>query len=306
MNYLAEEENCLDCHNGNVASKNILLDFLKTSRHDIFLYTGIHDPMEAAVTDIRHVECADCHNPHYSHESEATPPEVSGLLLGVRGVDTNGNAVGNASFQYEICYRCHSDNMDKPGSLTTRQIGQDNVRLEFDPSNPSFHPIESPGQNSNVPSLIDPFAESSIVYCSDCHGSDNSTNTGTHGSIWPQILRFRYDKTDYTQESYEAYALCYQCHNRNTIINSGGSFGEQVHRKHIVEEDTPCNVCHDPHGISYQQGSSMNNTHLINFDISIVQPSQGAMGRLEFIDDGDFTGQCFLYCHGRNHNPKVY
>jgi hypothetical protein len=83
-------------------------------------------------------------------------------------------------------------------------------------------------------------------------------------------------------------------------------FGEEVHRKHIVEENTPCNICHDPHGISSSQGSMTGNSHLINFDISAVNPSTGMMGRLQFIDDGDFAGRCYLNCHGFNHNPRSY
>ena len=39
-----EESNCLDCHNGNVAEKNIELQFSKPYRHDVYAYTGVHDP----------------------------------------------------------------------------------------------------------------------------------------------------------------------------------------------------------------------------------------------------------------------
>lgn len=306
LNYYAEENNCLNCHNGNVAEHNIQQDLLKPYRHDVFQYTGIHDPEEETIIQTRHVECADCHSPHFSNSTSAEPPAVSGALEGSRGADTNGNPIEMAAYEYEICYRCHSDNLDKPGSVTSRQIEQDNVRLEFNPSNPSFHPVEAAGRNANVPSLVSPLTESSMIYCSDCHAGDNSSAAGPHGSNWPQILKFRYERADYTVESYDNFELCYQCHERSSIINSGGSFGEEVHRKHIVEENTPCNICHDPHGISSEQGTFSNNTHLINFDISVVQPSQGAMGRLEFIDDGEYSGRCYLYCHQRNHNPREY
>jgi len=93
-----------------------------------------------------------------------------------------------------------------------------------------------------------------------------------------------------------------KCHSRNSILNDD-SFSE--HKKHIKGEDTPCNACHDPHGISSLQGNSTNNTHLINFDISIIQPDQNT-GRLEFIDDGAFAGSCYLNCHGKKHDPKRY
>ncbi len=305
MNQISEEDNCLVCHNGNVASKDIETQLSKPYRHDVYKYSNIHDPKENAVVQTQHVECVDCHNPHQAQNQTATAPDASGDLKGVRGVDTNGNEVSSVQYQYELCYRCHADSPNKPGSPITRQIQQTNVRLEFDPNNPSYHPIEAPGVNNNVPSLISPLTESSIIYCTDCHSSDGTgVPSGPHGSNYAQLLKYRYETTDYTKESYQAYELCYQCHDRNSIINSGGKFGKKVHRKHIVGEDAPCAVCHDPHGISSTQGNSTNNTHLINFNIDIVSPN--SKGELKFVDRGNFSGECYLRCHGEDHKPKSY
>ena len=80
---------------------------------------------------------------------------------------------------------------------------------------------------------------------------------------------------------------------------------EEITGKHIVDEKTPCSVCHDPHGISYTQGTTTNNTNLINFDISVVLADPNT-GRLEFEDLGTFRGQCYLECHGEKHSPKEY
>lgn len=307
-NYLPEENNCFDCHNGNVADDNVQADFLKTYRHDVFTYQQVHDPQENILVQQRHVECVDCHNPHAANALTATAPVANGNLAGIPGIDTDGVAVTEIQFEYELCYRCHADSPDKPGSATSRQIEQNNVRMEFDPSGPSFHPVESPGKNSDVPSLITPYSESSQIYCTDCHASDAGSGSaaGPHGSNYPHILKYNYETADNTPESYTAYELCYQCHDRDVIINTNTSFGQNVHWKHIVKENTPCNACHDPHGISGAQGNETNNTHLINFDISIIRESSGASPRLEFIDTGSFSGQCYLRCHGRNHNPKTY
>ncbi|RMI02865.1 MAG: hypothetical protein D6681_10230 [Calditrichaeota bacterium] len=306
LNYLVEENNCFDCHNGNVAAKNIQETFTRPYTHEIFSYLQVHDPEEPNVVQTRHVECADCHNPHASRNAPATPPDANGFIAGVKGVDTDGNPVDPIRFQYELCYRCHADSPDKPASPTPRLIEQNNVRLEFDPGNPSYHPIEAPGRNNNVPSLIPPYTEASIIYCTDCHASDGAgAPAGPHGSIYPQILKFRYETADNTPESYQNYRLCYECHDRQVIINSGSDFGRKVHNKHIVRENVPCNACHDPHGISSSQGNSTNNTHLINFDISIVSPDPRT-GRLEFVDLGSFAGQCFLLCHGERHSPNSY
>ncbi len=309
-NHLAEEDNCLDCHNGNVASKDIQTDFNKTFRHDIYAYDQVHDPEENHTVDVRHVECVDCHNPHQSNPATASTPQASGFQTGVKGITSGGSSINEIQYTYELCYRCHAESIDKPGSPTSRQIEQDNVRLEFDLSNPSYHPIEGQGQNSDVPSLISPLTESSVIHCHDCHSSDNSSASGPHGSIYPAILKFRYD-TDYgsTQSSYAAYELCFQCHDYDAITNNeSNDFAENVHKKHIMDLDVPCNVCHDSHGISSDQGNSTNNSHLINFDLSVVGPSAGMNSRLEFIDNGNFAGQCYLQCHlvSRNHNPLSY
>ena len=305
MNYSNNEDNCLTCHNGNVASEDIQSQLIKTYSHNVYNYNNIHDPAESNIISNMHVECSDCHNPHYSSNISANPPFANGSILGVKGVNTDGSPISNIQYEYELCYRCHADSPTKPGSVTIRVIEQNNTRLEFDISNPSFHPIEGPGKNSNVPSLISPYSESSFIYCTDCHASDGSNSPdGPHGSSNAQILKYNYSKAYPTVESYQSYELCYQCHNREWIINGkGGPFYNRVHRRHIVIANIPCNSCHDPHGISSTQGNSTNNTHLINFNLSGATPSNGI---LEFIDNGNISGSCYMICHGRNHSPKTY
>ena len=302
LNYLAEEENCLYCHNGNVAETNIESQLVKTYSHNVYAYNLQHDPMEDFTSLNLHVECEDCHNPHAVRELSAVAPNVNGFNDGVKGINRSGIPIFPAQYEYEICFRCHADSPLKPAGNTSRQLEQNNVRLEFDTGNPSFHPVVSTGINPNVPSLISPYTEASQIYCSDCHASDGSDSpAGPHGSIYPAILKYRYDKADNTIESSLSYELCYSCHNRNSILNDQ-SFRD--HKMHIREENTPCNVCHDPHGISNTQGNSTNNSHLINFDISIV--SSDSQGRLYFEDQGNFRGRCFLTCHGKEHNPENY
>jgi hypothetical protein len=100
--------------------------------------------------------------------------------------------------------------------------------------------------------------------------------------------------SDFATETYDTYALCYKCHNRDSIL-VGLSFGK--HFNHIVEEKTACTTCHDSHGVAGQ-------AHLINFNTTYVTPSSS--GRLEFNDLGLFHGNCYLTCHGANHNPRSY
>ncbi len=296
-------DNCAACHNGNVASQDVMASFGKISTHPVASTADIHDPVESAVVIDRHVACSDCHNPH-----KPTPDQPGGGVRPapqVRGVDLNNTEQSPATRVYQVCLRCHGDSPGKKTPLVRRQLDQDNVRAEIQPGNPSFHPVAGPGQNTDVPSLIPPWNEQSIMDCVDCHNSDSAVTQGgvkgPHGSSFEPILVRNYETTDFTRESPNSYALCYNCHNRNSILNDD-SFGE--HDKHISGEDSPCSACHDPHGISATQGNTTNNTHLINFDTTIVKPN--SMGNLRFVDQGRFKGSCDLLCHGKNHRNKSY
>jgi Zn finger protein HypA/HybF involved in hydrogenase expression len=140
-----------------------------------------------------------------------------------------------------------------------------------------------------------------MIYCTDCHSSsDDSGAKGPHGSDYSPLLAHNYYTSDYTSESEFAYQLCYKCHSRNSILNDE-SFPK--HRKHL-QQQIPCSACHDAHGISLAQGTRLNNTHLINFDSTIVRADTD--GRLEFKDKGIFHGQCYLNCHNTPHSPNEY
>jgi len=306
LNSAIEENNCIPCHNGNVASFNIESEFNKFASHPIADTTNVHDPAESAITSARHVECVDCHNPHAANSSNP--------LNGVRGINQAGSEISSINRTEELCYRCHGDSNNKPAARTTRQIGQTNVRQEFDTGNPSYHPVAGPGRNPNVPSLIPPLTTSSTISCLDCHNNDSGPGAGgngpngPHGSIYEPLLERQNLTQDPTTESPSSYALCYKCHDRNSILGDN-SFKE--HSKHISgggrgmgRLSTPCNVCHDPHGISASQGNSTNNSKLINFDTSVVSPNRS--GILRFESTGTFSGKCYLSCHNKNHNPKSY
>lgn len=301
MKYQQEENNCFNCHNSNVASKNIQAEFLKTYKHNVYAYTGVHDPAESPSVNNTHVECSDCHNPHTANNDIAYAPNVKGFNKDVAGISQNGSAVNTAANEYEICYKCHAANPVTPNS-TSRQLVQNNVSMQFAPGNPSYHSVAAVGVNTDVPSLIPPLTTSSRIYCSDCHGNDAASGPkGPHGSIYQNILKYQYVKSENTIESQSNYALCYSCHYRTSILGNN-SFKE--HKKHIVDRQTSCNVCHDAHGISSSQGNRFNNSNLINFQSSVVTNSSSGM--LKFEDQGLYKGQCYLTCHGKNHNPLSY
>jgi len=309
LNFALEEDNCLVCHDGNVAGSNIENELLKGYGHRVQDYAGIHDPAEdfTSGTVSTHVECVDCHNPHQANADTAVAPDAPGALKGVKGITASGTATASVAYLYEVCFKCHADNNVTTVADISRRHQQLNTRLEFDLGNPSYHPVEGAGKNPDVPSLITPYTVSSVIYCTDCHNNDDGPGNngsgprGPHGSDNRFLLERNYTTQDHTKESSFEYALCYKCHSRSNILNDR-SFKE--HSKHVEGEDAPCSACHDPHGVSATQGSSSNATHLINFDTNIVKPNRS--GLLRFEDLGRFRGRCYLSCHGEDHDPKTY
>ncbi len=296
LNTAVEENNCYPCHNGNVAAKNVQSEFAKSSIHPVAATTGVHDPIESAVAQSRHVECVDCHNPHASNATAGTLP---GSLIGVRGIDINGAAINPATAEYQICFRCHADSPGQPAPLIARQIAQSNTRLEFSTLNPSYHPVAGPGKSANVPSLLAPWTISSIVKCEDCHnnnagpGAGGTGPNGPHGSTNVRLLERPYA----TNSTPTAGDICYKCHRQSTVT-SGSPHNRSEHLRY------GCKACHDPHGISGTQGNATFNSRLINLSTTDNTPvGTGAAAKLYV---NTVTRQCYLNCHGETHNGRSY
>jgi predicted CXXCH cytochrome family protein len=310
LRFRREEDNCLNCHSGGVAVKNVESEFRKRSVHPIELSSTRHDADEESRSlRRRHVECADCHNPH------AVAPSVLELATGtgvglvgptmrfVSGVDRSGNDIKSARFEYEVCLKCHGDTAPRtqPDDIP-REITQKNTRLEFQTNNPSFHPVFGARNSRDSVSLIAPLRPGSIIKCTDSSdspgGPGSTAAAGPHGSNFAPLLKANYETRAFTIESAEAYALCYQCHSRDSILGNESFPG---HRRHIVDGRTPCSACHDAHGISRTQGDERSHGHLINFDRSLVMPAGQTSSRIEFLDLGLRQGSCTLTCHSVVH-----
>lgn len=205
----------------------------------------------------RHAECADCHNAHVARADFATvtAPEASQRLYGVSRISVvNGPAGDRPAYtwkgaddlfdprEYEICFKCHS-------SWTQLPAGAADLSVLTNPNNPSYHPIQARGKNAG----IDPGAFEngrtwdSTVYCADCHGSDDLTTRGPHGSSNRSILRR--PEPD----------LCYSCHRYDVYgdplaidaTQSLSRFNKRVnggHAYHVGEQNVACSACHETHG----------------------------------------------------------
>lgn len=302
---------------GSTSSPDIARQVRKFSGHHEPVGTfarAMRNPGGAARSGIRSISCADCHNPHALDERRAEAPYVSGMLGRVSGLDRNGAEVQVATFEYEVCFKCHADNTPDL-DYVPRVVEETNTRAAFDPANPSFHPVVAVGRNLEVPSIPSSFEPSlqpsRMIFCTDCHADDEGGSRGPHGSSYAPILRERYDLADNTPESYESYALCYRCHDRTSILGDR-SFRRSVrgggHSGHL-SSGAACAACHDPHGVSETSPAAVlgsgSHTHLINFDTRTVLPLPGSRFPT-FEDTGQFSGSCTLVCHGVAHEHLAY
>jgi len=309
-----EEGTCLTCHSdsasqaemiaagflkdtGSLYLPDITAELRKPYNHPVLTIQGVHQKGELLPEDMvnaaRHAECIDCHNPHVV--------EKGSPYRGLKGRRV-GNFLTDIVQEYELCYRCHSESANLPGDFS-------NKHDEFKTTNPSFHPVEGEGKNTFVISLKDPYVaqkqkpkDVSMISCNDCHGSDDPNGPkGPHGSNYPGLLVLNYQTDDERSESEQAYALCYQCHDRASIL-SNESF--QYHSLHIQgqfggQDGTSCFTCHDAHGSSRYP-------HLIRFNEDVV--FENADNKLKYESQGYSArhGACFLNCHGVEHSPKEY
>ncbi len=314
MIFEQEQENCLSCHNGRIARTDIRAELDKLSAHDPRRYQGIHDPVETHSRLRPHVECSDCHNPHATvartdgSAGSNTSGQIGPTLKYTPGVTIGGTHIDEARHEYEVCFRCHAESNMTRSSRIGRQSQSPGVRLKFMPNNASYHPVVSSAASRDTISLRPGLTAGSLIRCTDCHNNNagpragGSGPDGPHGSEFDFLLERNYTVYDDVAESDYEYALCYKCHQRSSIL-SDQSF--RSHRRHIVDERTPCSACHDPHGISRTQALGSDHTHLINFDTSIVRPDSVSR-RLQFKDLGTFSGSCTLTCHGSRHFERAY
>jgi cytochrome c553 len=228
------------------------------------------------------VTCTSCHSPHRS---------TAGRAVGAATTGQNPSTRDPLRLEYELCQECHGNQGVDTQSLL------DISRL-FNLNSRSYHPVEGPVREGSI-SVVASLA-GQMISCTHCHGnSDPSGPAGPHGSGVRYILGAGYQTTDGVPESESAYALCYRCHDRETVLDSP-VFPE--HRFHIVEQRASCATCHNAHG-------SVSNRALIRFGeetyVAGVSPSLEA-DRLEFVSDAAGSGACYVSCHGYDHAPAYY
>lgn len=304
------EDVCFACHDGGVAQTDLKTSFAKPHRHPVAETGSAHRPGEAPQESADHVTCADCHNPHRAAAGDAGAPFVQGVLAGVSGLSEAGTPVDEAQYEYEVCFKCHAEDAARSSwKGIARQIATSRLIDQFSAASPSAHPVVVARPDADVPSLIPPMDETTMIRCSDCHGDDSEdsgagsgTARGPHGSRFEFLLKREYRTGESATESAAAYALCYGCHDRESILGNESFAG---HRQHVVDERTPCSACHNAHGIDPAAGNAVNNASMIDFDRAVVDPLP-ASGTLEYSAAAGGEGTCTLRCHGKDHDGTGY
>ncbi len=137
-----EEWTCLNCHNGNVAAKDIDSMLTSLRKHDIKGVYGLHAssretagvPARETAANLganRHAECSDCHNPHGAQTGNHAIGGVNGNIIGANGlggwgvkpdpwpaagstattytaVDFTSLTPGGDNLEGYMCIKCHS------------------------------------------------------------------------------------------------------------------------------------------------------------------------------------------------------
>ncbi len=302
----SQEDACYQCH-GSVDKKSVMIasgrlspavsladieaEFDKLYHHPVE-NSGEHSPDERlpsfSKSQMAHAECVDCHNPHQRvHDGVNSVARVTGYSL-------SGQYLEEASQEYEICLKCHSEVIGGRSDA--------DMRTQFSPVVTSMHPVTRPSSGKGQVSLTSYSQGRTTMNCSDCHRSeDPSGPRGPHGSMYKFMLSGNYSVEAEADESPLAYQFCYSCHERNSIL---GNESFPLHREHIVGDPfkgipgTSCYTCHASH-------SSERNLFLVRFNREAVSKTQPD-NRMEFRSLGAKSGECYLMCHGKSHDPARY
>jgi hypothetical protein len=338
---------------------NVYAEFSKASTH-LLPGTVSHDPGEPAqLVNDRHATCADCHNAHTASVVVSFPeaPAIRASQAGVTGINAadGTSIVVPAGSQYENCLRCHGNS---PGKQTLPTFGYAPFRAVNSPdslnvipqlavtarsSHPVLHPPNSPWpQPSLLAGMLNLSATQmtsrvlgggAMIFCSDCHNSDDNREfggsgaSGPHGSQFAHLLERRYEFSQvvpgtnfpfngpgspiqnlFISPSLTAgainpgpYALCAKCHNLSSVLADvtfkPAASGRGGHFTHISELGFSCSVCHTAHGMG-SLSASISGDRLVNFDLNVVATLTGHP-----ISYNRSTNTCTLTCHGYSHYP---
>jgi predicted CXXCH cytochrome family protein len=272
----SETDQCYTCHAGGVGGADVQAQYALSQpendpatrsywSHDTTV-PGDHaldsdNEFEGKLS--RHSQCSDCHDPHgaTTTKSVMTPAgwTAPGGFAKVGGVAVTNGAAGTTptytwldgmvqpvTAEYQLCLKCHSSFTTLPEDVPGKPSQNvSDLAVDFNPANPSYHPIEAPGRNQTqklADSLAGPssyklwnFTTGDTVRCVSCHASnttgtsadpaDNApdANLSVHASTNRGILIRPYENRTLSKagQYYDAkgFALCLACHMEKPFMN---------------------------------------------------------------------------------------
>jgi predicted CXXCH cytochrome family protein len=270
-----EEDFCAKCHTAGGTGINVQPAFTTYTntatgifKHDIGNTYTAHDSNEVFGSSFglvnRHIECADCHGAHEAKAGANVLPNIQPEMRGVSGVEPVYSGIGapmrynfvtQSTYEYQVCYKCHSgytslpnyspdgwngaafvpDGLYKLVSPDPLQV-QDSrdMAAEFNPNSASYHPVAAIGKNPNMPNSFvagSGWTSFSRMYCTTCHTNGNpaSGGDGTHGSSCLHLLRDAVNDASCNQYTTDRgfvrpnnNEICFTCH-RADVYNASAS-----------------------------------------------------------------------------------
>ncbi|KAF0215186.1 MAG: cytochrome c family, partial [Geobacteraceae bacterium] len=218
------------------ASENIFQAFTTNTRvyrHNVNKYSAKHKIGEtrADIAANKHVECADCHDPHQAKQGTHTKGSgtLANVLTGAAGVgvttwganwagvttynpSTTTGALITVTAEWQICFKCHSAaNANYATWGGTGAGAWTDMGLEFNPNNQSYHPViqalpSTGNRRLASTALTGGWTPGQVMNCSDCHGTDSATSKGPHGSNVKWMLNPNTTATKYYNWPYTTAA----------------------------------------------------------------------------------------------------
>ena len=344
---VGEEWTCLSCHNGTVAATNIEPYFngVKLYRHPVMDQTkyDTHQPVRPVAgepvredttrldIDNRHVECADCHNPHGAKSGNHTvggpngnaagpnlfggwgvrpllwPNNLPGALidntvLNYLVVDLDSTVPLSDKLEGYLCMKCHSAYAYGTLAATTPlvpsgnandslDIIQSDISGDFNPNNASFHPVFSGGRNQ-PPAGANP-------------------NWGIGGTLtqtfrYADFVGFEVDRDGFYNMTHTSKVTCTDCHGSNLATDIKGPHGSDnkwILRSNETNVGTTVNFCYNCHrrdvyGDTGYIGTASNKSRVNHPPgLGVASPFYSSLGLYTGNNSNKFGNLC-LTCHG--------
>lgn len=243
-------EDCTACHRSHASSHPGLLT--SGTRE---LCVGCHQDVGKEIDGAPHPhepsqgDCLRCHQPHSSDVPKALNREPAELCLSCH--EPIGKTIAAASHPHSAvsdaraCLNCHTPHasrhknalLDNPASACLACHAKPIV-IDQKRTIRSMAEVGADGMHKHGP-----IAQGDCQACHTVHG-------GAHAGL----LAMAYDDRFYQPYTDAAYGLCFKCHDRSSVLESGTETGfrngfRNLHALHVAgsPQGRSCRSCHDTH-----------------------------------------------------------